>query len=81
MPRKTLSLLGFILVLSQLSGIPGSWKTMYAVFAGVVLMILSFKKLYTITSKVLAEETPSNNFKNAMSETVEPNYGENTEGK
>ena len=79
MPRKTLSLLGFILVLSQISGIPNQWKTIYAVVVGVILIILSVKKFYKSSSEVILEEMPVSNFKSVMTESEGQSYGEHTQ--
>jgi len=43
MPRKTLTLLGILLVLIQISGVPHSWKTIFGILVGIYLVFIAMR--------------------------------------
>ena len=43
MKRNSLIIFGIILVLTEISGIPGSWKTNMGLIVGVLVIIISFR--------------------------------------
>lgn len=43
MPRKTLTIIGFLLIVVQISGVPHSWKTALIIFSGIYLIIVALR--------------------------------------
>ncbi|MBI2474682.1 MAG: hypothetical protein HYV68_03195 [Candidatus Taylorbacteria bacterium] len=77
MPRKTLTLLGILLILSELGGLPREWKTIYGVFVGIVLVFLAFRNnssFQAAENKTIESEESS--FKNVMTEGSSEAYAE-----
>ena len=43
MPRKTLTIIGILLILIQISAIPHSWKTVFGIIVGVYLVAIAIR--------------------------------------
>ena len=43
MPRKTLTIIGILLVLIQIIGVIPSWKTAFGIFVGLYLIVVAFR--------------------------------------
>lgn len=43
MPRKTLTIIGILLVLIQISGVPHSWKTSFGILVGIYLVFIAIR--------------------------------------
>lgn len=43
MPRKTLTIIGILLIFIQISGIPHSWKTFFGILVGIYLVFIAIR--------------------------------------
>jgi hypothetical protein len=75
MPRKTLTLLGLLLVFNELAGLPNNWKITFGVLVGVIIVFIAFR-----TGDILPEPEPAadaeSSFKKVMTEEDKTAYAE-----
>lgn len=83
MPRKILTIIGIFLILIQISDVPSSWKTIFGVLVGIVLVIIAMRgsKMIKMDSES-GSQLGQNDFSDSnLKENVISHNAEETETK
>lgn len=72
MPRKTLTIIGILLIIIQISGVPHSWKTIFGILAGIYLVVIAIRgsKNADVSSELEVKKDGSISTGNNIKETA-----------